>query len=346
VSAAPFILSGCSTSPARKPVVPSTAPVALLLPITGTATELARAVELGASLAQTPPDGKPLQLFDTGTEPRGAAEAAAKAARAGARVLLGPVFGSQLRAAAQAAGEAIPLISFTNDIDARAANAFVFGVTPSQSVSAILQYARARGVRSVAALAPANRWGQQSLAAAQRVAGDIDIRVFEIGAMDAASGGSLLGALERATPAGPPDAVLLAHGGAEFLAHANQLRSAYQLLGTSNVLDGSLADLAGIEGSWIAAPDPERIRRFSRNFRPSQASTVNLSHALGYDAVNIANRIVAASAPMRQALVSSPGFPGVAGAVRFRDDGSCVRELAILNIAQGRAVAVDRRAGV
>ena len=325
---------------------PSTAPVALLLPVTGTATELARAIELGASLAQTPPNGKPLQLFDTGTEVAGAAQAAARAVGNGARVLVGPVFGSQLRAAAQAAGAAIPLISFTNDIDARAVNGFVFGITPSQSVSAILQYARARGVRTVAALAPRTRWGQQSLAAAQRVAPDIDIRVYEIPGVDAASGGSLLGALERATPGGRPDAVLLSHGGAEFLAHARQLRSEYQLLGTASVLDGSLPDLSGIEGSWVAAPDPERIARFAREFRPSQASTVNLSHALGYDAANIAKRVVAAPSPARDALISAPGFPGVAGAVRFRADGSCVRELAILNITQGRAVPVDRRAGV
>jgi outer membrane PBP1 activator LpoA protein len=296
-------------------------------------------------LAQTTHNGKPLQLFDTGTEAMGAAQAAARAAKSGARVLVGPVFGSQLRAAAQAAGVAIPVISFTNDIDARAANGFVFGVTPSQSVSAILQYARSRGVRSVAAIAARTRWGQQSVAAAQRVAADIDIRVFAIQDQYEASDRDLLRALERATPAGPPDAVLLTHGGAEFLAYANQLKLSYQLLGTSNVLDGSLSALDGIDGSWIAAPDPQKINAFSRNFPARQASTVNLSHALGYDAVSIANRILLAPSPAR-ALVSAPGFPGVAGAVRFREDGSCVRELSILNIAQGRAVPVDRRAGV
>lgn len=284
-----------------------------------------------------------MQLFDTGMEAAGAADAAAKAVRSGARILLGPIFGSQLREAARAASAAVPIISFTNDIDARVADGFVFGITPSQSVSAILQYARARGVRSVAVVAPSNRWGQQAIAAAQRVAPDIGIQVF---AVDGAADENLLAALERATPAGPPDAVLLAHGGAEFLAYAQQLRPRYQLLGTSNIFDGSPVDLNGIEGSWVAAADPERIRAFSRSFPASVARSVNLSHALGYDAANVANRALAAPSGVPEALVSAAGFPGVAGAVRFRNDGSCVRELSILHITQGRTVAVDRKAGV
>lgn len=48
----------------------------------------------------------------------------------------------------------------------------------------------------------------------------------------------------------------------------------------------------------------------------------------------------------QEGLLDASGFPGVAGAVRFRPDGRCVRELAILLATADSFRAVGSKAGL
>ena len=151
---------------------------ALLLPLTGEAADLARSMAQAAVLAQGTDAGKrALPVFDTRGTPEGAAAAAVAALKAGAPLLLGPLFAREIAAVAAAAGGA-PVLAFSNDAWCRARiGAFLLGVTAAQSVEAVLGYARRRGVRRVAMIAEPGGWGEQAGAAARLVAGDVGIEL-------------------------------------------------------------------------------------------------------------------------------------------------------------------------
>ena len=300
---------------------------ALLLPLTGTGADLARSLHHAASLAQPlaaaggakPP---PLPVFDCGTGSDGGAAAARAAIATGAPLLIGPVYGPQVAGALAAAG-GVPVLTLSNDADV-ARGSFVLGITAGQAVGAILGYARARGVRRVMVAAGPSRWDMAAAAAAAIVARDLGLVLT----------------------ADAPDAVLVP-GDADALTAAARARErdGPQLLGTYQGLALTGAGLDAIDGAWLAAPDPAAFAEFARRFETAFGNPPGALAGLAYDAASIARSLRASGhgdpASVRDALTGSAGFPGVAGAVRFRADGSATRELAIL-VADGgsfRAVA-------
>lgn len=331
-----------STAPAAKPAAAS---AALLLPVTGPAAAIGLSMQRAAGLARLGEQGKAqLPLFDTGHTADTAAEAAARARAAGASVILGPLLASQVAPVAAAAG--IPVISFSNSMAALGGGAFVFGITPSQSVSAILQYARATGVRRLVLLGSASAWSEQALKAAKRAAPEIGLQVVEAPAGRTASGADLLQALDEAE-GGLPDAALLMGEGEQFAAIGRVLQQAgVQVLGTMQALDRSAAGLTALEGAWISAPDPSAFDRIAGDYRAFHGNSPPVIAALAFDAAQIVSTLTEAGQLNREGLLRSAGFPGVAGAVRFRPDGRCVRELAILTVTSGAVRTVGRRAGL
>ncbi len=341
VSAAPSLLSGCATPDlGRSGGRARRSTVALLLPLTGRSAGVARDMDDAARLALPDGDGKLLlRSFDTGDTPAGAAAAAAQAVAAGAAMILGPVFAAQVKPAAFAAAGRAPLIAFTNDLGQLASGAFVFGVTASQSTSAVLQYARARGVRRAGLVGDASLWSRQAAFAARRLQAELGLRLFEAGTphgLRAAAGGEL------------PEAVLLTQGGAAFLAAAAPFKgSGTQLLGTALALDGLPDDDRSVDGAWFAAPDPYGFDAFAGSFAAVHRRRPQRLAALAHDAARVARALAAPTVPdlSTRALVAAAGFPGVAGAVRFRLNNSCIRELAIVTREEGRPRVIGRRAG-
>ena len=262
-------------------------------------------------------------MFDTGPTPAGAAAAAALAVRHGAPLLIGPLYGPQVAGVVAAAG-GVPVVALANDA-AAAAGAFVLGITPAQAVGAVLGYARARGVRRVALDAGTSRWDVAAAAAAQIAARDLGLTIA-----DAA-----------------PDALLVPGDADRLAAAARRLDgSGVQLLGTHQGLALSGGGLAAIDGAWLAAPDPDGFGDFARRFEATFGNPPGVVAGLAYDAVRIAASLRGAGHLDRDGLTGSAGFPGVAGAVRFRGDGAATRELAILVATGGgfRTVAHSRPA--
>lgn len=264
-------------------------------------------MERAALLAQ-PPATSPLPLFDTGGDPARAAAQARRAVKGGARLLLGPLTAAEARAVAAAVG--VPVLAFTNDAAATAANLFALGVTPAQSAGAVLRYARSRGVRRVGVAAGATPWGEAVRAAARAAPG--------LSVVDAADG---------------PDAVLIASD----TDLARWPASGAQLLGLTG--EGALA---AIEGAWLAAPDPATLGPFARAYEARFASRPGLLAAIAYDAARIAAALEAANRVERAGLIDPAGFTGAAGAVRLGATGACTRELAILVVDGGAPRAIAR----
>jgi ABC-type branched-subunit amino acid transport system substrate-binding protein len=308
-------------------------PVALLLPLTGARATLGLSMSRAAALAES--DGTLMQLIDTGGTAEGARAAALAAMKRKCAMILGPLTAAETLAIGTLP---VPVIAFTNDSAAAANGAYVFGVTPRQSTSAVLRYARSRGVKQVVALGDGTPWSVAACAAATALQAEfgIDVRVITV------TPGQPL------PPVGdPPDAVLATGGGDGVLAAARGLKdSGVQLLATLQALDHRPSGLAALDGAWLAAPDPKAFRDFSASFEAKVGGVAGILAALAYDAAGIAKSLRADRNLDRASLLAVPSFPCVTGAVSFRTDGSCARDLAILVAGPGgyESVATSRGA--
>ncbi len=154
--------------------------IALLLPLSGPNAGLGRAMLNAAQLAMFNFADERFQLLthDTKGTPRGAADAAGLAIGDGAQMILGPLLAASTRAVSVPARAAnVPVVSFSSDRSVTGPGTYTMGFLPSAEIKRIVAYARSKGVRRFAALAPDN------------VYGDTVIRAFEIAV--AANGGTL-----------------------------------------------------------------------------------------------------------------------------------------------------------
>ena len=136
--------------------------VALLLPLSGANAPLGRALLDAASLAtfDIGDDAFVLMPRDTGGTPEGAAAAAQAALAAGARLIVGPLFGAEVAAvAAQARPAGVSVITLSNDRAVAGPGVFVLGLSPQGQTERIIGFARSRGLRNLAALIPNNAYG-------------------------------------------------------------------------------------------------------------------------------------------------------------------------------------------
>ena len=142
------------------PAVPATAPVALLLPLTGTLAPVGQVLDNAAKLAFGGAGGPMLDVRDTGSTPDGAAAAAHAAIAAGDGLILGPLTSAEAHAVAPIAAAAqINVLAFTNDSSIAAPGVWALGVTPAQQVQRVVQAASAAGRTQLAALLPDDQFG-------------------------------------------------------------------------------------------------------------------------------------------------------------------------------------------
>ncbi|KQM33102.1 hypothetical protein [Sphingomonas sp. Leaf10] len=286
---------------------------ALLVPLTGDRSGLGLSIANAARLAET--DASALSVVDTGGSAAGAVRAARTAVKGGATMLLGPLSAEETRAVAAAVS--VPVVALTNDAAARGGGAFVFGITPAQAASAILGYARSRGVRRVLAVDDATPWARASVAAAKAAEADLGLTITVV----PLANGTL--------PAGLEADAAFVPGAAVALAPMLKTRG-MQLLATMQALDYRPDAVGALEGAWIASPDPERFATFATEYAARNGGRPGAIAALGNDAAMIAKTLREADAMTREGVLRDAGFDGVTGRVRFRSDGSCARDFAIL----------------
>ncbi len=347
---------------AQAPVKPASSSqgavkVGLLLPLSGP----------GANVGSEMLNAAQIALFDLGEErftllprdtkgsPAEAAEAARKLVGEGAKLILGPLFATEVDAAAPVArASGVNLLAFSNDWQRAGNGTYILGFVPADQVARIVGYAHLRGITRVAALAPRNPYGDAVVAAlhdsAQRqgvtvvreeryTADNADLAAA-VGRLGAAGAGA-------AAPAGF-EALLIADGGDRLKAIAPLLAANHidpprvRLLGTGLWDDPGVVKLSGISGAWFAAPAPQARADFEGRFeglyhhRPARLAT------LSYDATALAAvlaRLPATTSFDTISLTNPSGFSGVDGIFRLRNDGLVERGLAVIEIsAQGPRV--------
>lgn len=282
-------------------------------------------------LAQSSDKDRAFKIFDTGGTATGAAQAARAASKDGATVILGPLLSAEVAAVIAAVGLAIPVIAFSNDAALRESGAFVLGITARQRVSAILDYAAGRGVRRVGVGGDDSGWAAQVRVAAEieGPAHGITVTTLPIGMLDAAPQAM------ADTDDGLPDAVLMPDP-IGLTQMAPQLAvHGIQPLGAFTELDLTQDQVRQLDGTWLAAPDPAGFSDFSRAFEQRMGTRPGIIAALAFDAANMVERMRLGGGTDRSAVLASNGYDGVCGHIRFRDDGSASRTLAILHLTGG-----------
>jgi ABC-type branched-subunit amino acid transport system substrate-binding protein len=362
-------VAGCSVVPKRRvappppPVVEAPPPavtqglptdqqrhrVALLAPLTGPNAAVGNSIANAANMAVLDTGGQRIRVtvYDTGA---GAAAAAQKAIAEGNRVILGPLLAEDVRAVRPIANAArVPLIAFSNDMSVASDHVYLLGYAPEQAISRVVDYARGRGVTSIAGLVPAGVYGQRASSALIRAAGDAGARVASIQIFDR-SPKSAAAAVGRLGP-NPFGALLIADtshvaANAVTLARRGSGATNARILGTElwNA-DPALATLAPLRGAWFASVSDGLYRQLASKYRARFGTAPSRLASLGYDSVLLVTKIAAdwrvGSAFPEERLTDRGGFAGIDGAFRFGRGPIAERMLEVQEVGTSGVTVVD-----
>ena len=361
------LLAGCKVIPKGVPQVQAPPPpvdlpsasalpsdaqrhrVALLVPLSGANAAVGQSIANATTMALLDTNDRNLRIttYDTAT---GAQAAAARAIAEGNRLILGPLLSEDVTTVAAAARAArVPMIAFSNDSGVAAADVFVLGHVPAQSVARVVNHAKSAGLSRFAALVPAGEYGQRASAAltasARAVGGSVTaIEVYDRGNT------SVTSAANRLKARGGYDAVLIADG-ARMAVRAGPLLKAVgatapRILGTE-LWSGESTVLASpaLRGGWFAAVSDTRYRQFVSSYKARFGNQPHRISTLGYDGVLLAIRVArdwkpGTPFPTRK-MADKGGFLGLDGAFRFGADNVAERAWEVREVGNGSTTTVS-----
>lgn len=322
--------------------------VGLLLPLSGQQGGLGRAMLQAADMGLFDVGGDNFKLIprDTAT-PGGPAAAAREALADKADIVLGPLFGAELKqASAPVIAAHVPMVSFSNDNSQAQSGVYILGITPESQVKRIVSYAASQGVKRFAIMTPNNTFGQLVLTAYQesvlKTGGTISQVVF----YDPKASDMTIPVREisEAYKRTGFDALMIPEGGQRLSAFAAMLPAfemptgLVRLLGTAQWQDPAIAREPALAGGWFAATSPEKFQNFSQRYTNLYGVTPDLRAAIVYDAVTLAVALSLSKegGDFSQGRMTDPsGFSGVTGVFRLNADGKAERGLAVMEISGG-----------
>ncbi|PCI57174.1 MAG: penicillin-binding protein activator [Alphaproteobacteria bacterium] len=342
--------------------------VAILLPLSGQHSKLGQAMLNAAQIAlfDVGYDNFELLPKDTKGTPEGARNAARSALQDGAKLVLGPVFSTSVKAARQVTQSAnINMIAFSTDWQLANSHTFLIGFLPFDQVERVVRYASNAGYNRIGVLSPRDSYGNGVVAAYQSVARRAGIETSRIERF--APQGHDLGTIMKSfsdydarrasknAHGTPFNAVLMPVGSTiarqvgSFLDHYDLPASQVKRLGTGLMDDPALARDKSMDGAWFAAPAPTARLKFERRYNSIYYAKPPRIASLAYDATALAASLARIGlkydnrpAYNRRAITNPNGFSGVDGIFRFRSDGIVERGLAILEYRNGSIVVIDK----
>ncbi|WP_159975587.1 MULTISPECIES: penicillin-binding protein activator, partial [unclassified Novosphingobium] len=330
--------------------------VALLVPVTGANAGVGQSIANAANMALLDTSAKNLRVttYDTSVN---AAEAARKAIADGNQLILGPLLADNIPAVSAIARAAkVPVISFSNDEKAANKDVFIMGNLPGQSVTRTVEYARAQGISTFAALVPRGDYGDRTSSAllgAVRAGGGsvIALEPYE------RSAASIASAAQRVKAKGGFDALLIADSGSLSARAATAFKgpvkaggSTVRVLGTE-LWSGEreLTTTPALAGAWFATVSDQRFGQFSKSYRARFGGQPFRIATLGYDAVLLTLRVARDWKPgtrfpaeaLRDTKAFPGGFLGVDGAFRFTRGGLVERALEVREVQTGAVKVIS-----
>jgi branched-chain amino acid transport system substrate-binding protein len=323
--------------------------IALLVPLSGDTAPVGQAIANATTMAllDTGADNLRITTYDTS---EGVTNAARKAIADGNRLILGPLTADavpQVQAAARPAG--VPVIAFANDASVAAADVFVIGHLPEQSIRRSVQFARSRGAARFAVLAPEGDYGTRAVSSLENALRDFGGALVRKEGY-ARGNTSIVSAAARLRAAGGYDTVLIADSARLGVDAAGELnksaRNRTRILGTE-LWSGEavLARTPSLEGALFSAVSDQRFRRFADSYAQRFGVQPYRVATLGYDSVLLTLRVarewkVGTPFP-REQLYDKGGFLGVDGAFRFARNGVVERALEVREVKGGEVTPVD-----
>jgi branched-chain amino acid transport system substrate-binding protein len=326
--------------------------VALILPVSaaGHPGLIGKSLKQAAELALFESDNPSLQLLvkdDRGT-PEGAKAAAEEAVKAGAAVILGPLFAKSVVAVAPVARQAgIPVITFSNDRQVAGNGVYMLSFQPGPDVERVVSYAAAQGKRRFVALIPEDPFGKIVEPAFKESAARSQVTLVAIEKYPASANGMLeplrrIGeAIKAAEAEGAPIDALFLPGGQDniemigrLLPQADIDTQKVKLIGTGGMDYPNVGRDPRLVGAWYPGPDPRGWTDFAQKYAKSYNQSPPRIASLAYDAVSMAIAVTSGGDQRftAAALTRASGFNGVDGAFRLLPDGTTERALAILEV--------------
>lgn len=336
-------------------------PVSLLLPLSGeralaeAGTALANASRLAIAFIEANPDiaeNITITLRDTGDSAAGAGAAASAAIADGAKLILGPLTGNQVLAAAAVARSAnVPLIGFANNGNAAGAGVYLLSVLPEMEMKRSIAYLKMQGRRGLAGAFPATPYGE-ALATAFRqqalAAGLSPSAVYTFSGPGEAA--QIVAQAKSLIDRGMIDTFFLperasAPAFAAALAHAGLSQNKVQIVGSADWAgDAAILSTAALAGAIYPAVDEAGLQAIAGDYQARFGARPHPLATIAYTATILANvnRLSMASPPYHPGLLTSAsGFNGRDGQFRFLSNGRAEYALVVKKVEPGRAVTVD-----
>jgi branched-chain amino acid transport system substrate-binding protein len=347
-------LDGVAASGASNTIGTGPVRVALILPLTspnGQPSLVGQSLRNAAELALTESGSTNLTILvrDDHSSPDGARDAAQGALADGAELFIGPLFAADVREVSRVAqGAGKPVIAFSTDSTSASRGSWLLSFLIESYVDRIIDYAAARGKKSIAALIPDNDYGRVADAEFQQETAKKNIRVQTI---EHYTPQMLDSSIKKiAALGGQIDSLFIPEQADAMTAMSSTLAAngidgkRIQILGTGLWNDARVLNLPGLQGAWFAAPENEGFNRFAQRYRAKYGVDPTRIATLAYDSVSLAAALAKTQGSQRFAesvLLNKSGFNGADGVFRFRPDGLNDRGLAVLQINNGTAAPVS-----
>ncbi|WP_375174865.1 penicillin-binding protein activator [Pseudooceanicola sp.] len=333
--------------------------VALLVPRSGGSGDaiVSSALENAARLAISDLNGAKIDLrvYDTAGNEATTAEVTTQAVNDGAKIILGPLYGSNANVAGVAAARAgVNVLAFTNNSSLAGGNVFVLGQTFEDTANRLTSYAARQGKRrivTVSAQTTAGELGRQAITSAAAangasVVGNVVYSYSQQGVIQAAT------EVKDAVRSGNADTVFLASNTDAALPFFAQLLpengvdpAVTQYVGLTRWdVPAQTLDLPGIQGGWFALPDPGLNAQFNARYSAAYGTPPHPLAGLAYDGIAAIGALVQQGnrdALTASALTQGAGFQGVNGIFRFRPNGVAQRGLAVATVRERQVVVID-----
>ena len=323
--------------------------VGLVLPLTqgGSPSAVGASLRNAAALAVQESGGNDvtLMVLDDHSTPEGAAQAAQAAVGAGAELIIGPLFAPDVREVgrvAKAAGK--PVIAFSTDATTASHGVYLLSFLIEGYVDRITEYAKSRGKKSIAVLAPQSDFGNVAVAEFQRNSARAGVTVASVIRYPPGQAGSVSSQLSAIS--NQIDALFVGEQADGMGAISEAITSSgvkTQILGTGVWNDARTLRLPALQGAWFAAPDNAGFNAFAERYRAKFNNDPTRLATLSYDAVSLAAALARSQGPDHfsdRVLTNPSGFNGADGVFRFRNDGLSERGLAIMQIGNGAATII------
>ena len=328
--------------------------VALILPLTssnGQPSVVGQSLRNAADLAYADSAANDVTLLvrDDRSSPDSARDAATQALSDGAEIVIGPLFAPDVREVSKVVHNAgKPMIAFSTDTSAASHGSYLLSFLIESYVDRVVDFAAARGKKSVAALIPDNDYGRVAEAEFQAEAAKRDIRVLGI---EHFKPDTREAAVQKIAALGEGiDTLFIPEQADAMPAMSSALNAAginpkrVQILGTGLWNDPRVLALPALQGAWFAAPENGGFNAFAARYRAKYNVDPTRIATLSYDAVSLVAALARSQGAQRfsdTVLLNRSGFSGADGVFRFRGDGLNDRGLAVLQINSGKAVPIS-----